>query len=226
MFTLPSSAKNITIYGYALTYTMNDPLIQYSLNGADDKPITVNKSDIAPVRYTNLSGGEYEFCLSLIDGKTHEVRQTVTFKIEKKRTFYEHWWFYSICGVVFMIIMVLIAKYYLKRKTAGYIERERQHKKLRLFFEQTATALVNAIDAKDPYTHGHSSRVAEYSRKLAEMKGKSTEECNEVYYAALLHDVGKIGVPGNIINKETKLTDKEFETKNLTPTWAHTYCKA
>ncbi len=212
VFTLPSSAKNITIYGYALTYTMHDPLIQYSLNGADDKPITVNKSDMAPVRYTNLSGGEYEFCLSLIDGKTHEVRQTVTFKIEKKRTFYEHWWFYSICGVVFMIIMVLIAKYYLKRKTAGYIERERQHRKLRLFFEQTATALVNAIDAKDPYTHGHSSRVAEYSRKLAEMTGKSTEECNEVYYAALLHDVGKIGVPGNIINKETKLTDKEFET--------------
>ena len=49
-------------------------------------------------------------------------------------------------------------------------------------FEQTATALVNAIDAKDKYTHGHSSRVAEYSRKIAELSGKSAEECSEIFF--------------------------------------------
>lgn len=78
-------------------------------------------------------------------------------------------------------------------------------------FEQTATALVNAIDAKDKYTHGHSSRVAEYSRKIAEIYGKSEQECREIYYAALLHDVGKIGIPKEIINKEGKLTKEEYE---------------
>ena len=77
-------------------------------------------------------------------------------------------------------------------------------------FEQTATALVNAIDAKDTYTHGHSSRVAEYSRRLAEMNNKSQKECDEIYYSALLHDVGKIGVPLEIINKIGKLTDEEY----------------
>ncbi len=88
---------------------------------------------------------------------------------------------------------------------------EREKKRLRSLFEQTAVTLVGAIDAKDTYTHGHSSRVAEYSRKLAEMKGMSEKQCDEIYYTALLHDVGKIGVPENIINKPGKLTDEEFE---------------
>ena len=85
-----------------------------------------------------------------------------------------------------------------------------ERKKARLLFEQTAEALVNAIDAKDQYTHGHSTRVAEYSKRLAEMAGKDPNECDEIYFAALLHDVGKIGIPDHIINKEGRLTDEEF----------------
>ena len=78
-------------------------------------------------------------------------------------------------------------------------------------FEQTATALVNAIDAKDEYSRGHSQRVAEYSQKIAEFLGKSEEECREIYYAALLHDVGKIGIKDEILNKKGKLTEEEYE---------------
>ena len=89
-------------------------------------------------------------------------------------------------------------------------KKDAENKNLRRLFEQTATALVNAIDAKDKYTHGHSARVAEYSRKIAQLSGKSEEECDEIYYAALLHDVGKIGISEKIINKEGKLTDEEY----------------
>ena len=78
-------------------------------------------------------------------------------------------------------------------------------------FEQTAQALASAIDAKDKYTHGHSTRVAEYSAKIARAAGMNEDMVDEVYYAALLHDVGKIGVPDRIINKEGRLTDEEFE---------------
>jgi HD-GYP domain-containing protein (c-di-GMP phosphodiesterase class II) len=77
-------------------------------------------------------------------------------------------------------------------------------------FSQTAIALVSAIDAKDKYTQGHSVRVAEYSRKIAEISGKNEKECDEIYYAALLHDVGKIGIPDYIINKNGKLTPEEY----------------
>ena len=88
--------------------------------------------------------------------------------------------------------------------------KEQQRSAMRLF-EQTATALVNAIDAKDTYSHGHSLRVAEYSEQIARLLGKDEEECKRVYYAALLHDVGKIGIPNTIINKKGKLTTEEYE---------------
>lgn len=76
--------------------------------------------------------------------------------------------------------------------------------------QQTIEALATAIDANDPYTHGHSTRVAKYSKKIAEMSGMSVEECEKVYLAALLHDVGKIGISDSILNKPGRLTDEEF----------------
>ena len=84
-------------------------------------------------------------------------------------------------------------------------------------FEETTEALANAIDAKDRYTRGHSSRVATISRMIAEEAGLSEEECGQVYFSALLHDVGKIGVPDTVINKPGKLTDEEFEKMKQHP---------
>ena len=77
-------------------------------------------------------------------------------------------------------------------------------------FIQTAEALAGAIDAKDKYTHGHSRRVAEYSQKIAEHAGFTESECEKIYFAGLLHDVGKIGIQDAIINKQGKLTDEEY----------------
>ena len=88
-------------------------------------------------------------------------------------------------------------------------------------FEQTATALVNAIDAKDTYSHGHSIRVAEYSKRIAQAMGKSEEECYRIYYSALLHDVGKIGIDDSIINKSGKLTKEEFDVIKQHPVMGH-----
>ncbi len=90
-----------------------------------------------------------------------------------------------------------------------YLTAEQQS--MKRLFEQTAEALASAIDAKDKYTHGHSSRVASYSKMIARMVGKDEKECDEIYFAALLHDIGKIGVPDQIINKKGKLTDEEYE---------------
>lgn len=78
-------------------------------------------------------------------------------------------------------------------------------------------ALVRTIDAKDRYTNGHSLRVADYAAKIAEKMGKSPEEQKQIYYAGLLHDVGKIRVPEDIINKPGKLTSEEFEQIKIHP---------
>ena len=75
---------------------------------------------------------------------------------------------------------------------------------------QTIQTLANAIDAKDPYTKGHSTRVSQYAVMIAGELGWDKNRIETLRYAALLHDIGKIGVPDSILNKPGRLTDVEF----------------
>ena len=86
-----------------------------------------------------------------------------------------------------------------------------KHRNIRKVFDQTATSFVNAIDARNADTRGHSVRVAGYAKQMAIAAGKDEEECDRIYYEALLHDVGKLGVPDSILNKNTELTKEEEE---------------
>ena len=79
----------------------------------------------------------------------------------------------------------------------------------------TIYALTAAIDAKDHYTFGHSQRVAKYASAIAQKAGASAEEVNTIRQAALLHDVGKIGIPEHILTKYSKLEDHEYETMKM-----------
>ncbi|MCD7724370.1 MAG: diguanylate cyclase [Clostridiales bacterium] len=75
---------------------------------------------------------------------------------------------------------------------------------------QAIMTVANTVDAKDDYTKGHSMRVAAYSKILAQRLGWSEDEIQNIYYVAMLHDVGKIGVPDAVLNKPFRLTDVEF----------------
>jgi len=96
-------------------------------------------------------------------------------------------------------------------------ELQIQQKQIKEILVQTVTALSEAVDAKDRYTSGHSKRVAKYSCMIAEKMGKSKEEQEEIYQTGLLHDVGKIRIPEEIINKPGKLTDEEFNIMKIHP---------
>lgn len=75
---------------------------------------------------------------------------------------------------------------------------------------QAIMTIANTVDAKDDYTKGHSMRVAAYAEMVAQRLGWSEEEIQNIYYVAMLHDVGKIGVPDAVLNKPFRLTDVEF----------------
>lgn len=83
-----------------------------------------------------------------------------------------------------------------------------QYKKLS---EQSLLAITRAVEAKDLYTKGHSERVAKYSEMIARKMGYSDDDAKTLYIMALMHDVGKIGIPDAIINKLGALTDEEFK---------------
>jgi putative nucleotidyltransferase with HDIG domain len=78
-------------------------------------------------------------------------------------------------------------------------------------FAGVVRAMSSAIDAKDPYTRGHSDRVARVSVRLCQELGCDQETIRTVYLAGLLHDVGKIGIDDNVLRKPGKLTDAEYE---------------
>ena len=94
-----------------------------------------------------------------------------------------------------------------KKQTALAEDRRQSVERLSL---QMVQSLANAIDAKDSYTNGHSTRVAKYAGMIAEKMGYSGEQLERLRYAGLLHDIGKIGIPEEIINKPAKLTDEEY----------------
>lgn len=84
-------------------------------------------------------------------------------------------------------------------------------------FLETIRTLAAAIDAKDPYTRGHSERVASYSMAISRHLGLTQEEVFRVHIAAILHDVGKLGVRDGILNKPGGLSDEEFEVMRQHP---------
>jgi len=86
-------------------------------------------------------------------------------------------------------------------------------------FLGTVRSLASAVDAKDPYTLGHSQRVTQYALAVAQELELSASECEDLQLAALLHDVGKIGLPDEILLKAGKLTSDEWEQVRKHPIW-------
>lgn len=116
-----------------------------------------------------------------------------------------------------IVQMEVFQKELKKKVDEQTIELREQNRKIQEAYWQTVSTLSEAVDAKDRYTSGHSKRVAEYARMIAKRMGKSIKEQEMIYRAGLLHDVGKIGIPINIINKTDKLTDEEFELIKIHP---------
>jgi putative nucleotidyltransferase with HDIG domain len=90
------------------------------------------------------------------------------------------------------------------------IQNARLVNNLKESFFTTVHSLTAAIDAKDPYTRGHSERVCRYALHIGQIMSLPQAELEKLELACLLHDVGKIGIPENILNKKEKLTDKEW----------------
>lgn len=102
-------------------------------------------------------------------------------------------------------------------QTAGFLENRFLVQDLNGLLTAVLTSLVNAIDAKDPYTSGHSQRVALLSWHIADAIGLTEQETTDIYLAGLLHDVGKIGIEESVLTKPGKLTREEYDTVKQHP---------
>ncbi len=110
-----------------------------------------------------------------------------------------------------LAVLFIVGIYFLliEEESKYALEKDRTESVWRMSM-QTVKTLARAIDAKDSYTNGHSSRVAKYSVMLGKRLGFDEERLARLQYVALLHDVGKIGIADSILNKKGKLTDEEY----------------
>ena len=116
--------------------------------------------------------------------------------------------FWVLSSLAFVWLVCVLALIIVRINIRRLLEQQKRDEAI---IEQTMRTIVNFIEAKDPSTMGHSLRVAQYSRMLADSLGFSESECKRVYYIALMHDCGKIYIPDGILGKPARLTDDEYE---------------
>ena len=112
--------------------------------------------------------------------------------------------------LLFTNIVRTIQKIHMVEEKRHHLELEIEKKQNKKITLQMMESLSTTIEAKDEYTRGHSRRVAQYAALIAENLGWSKEEIQNLKNCAYLHDIGKIGIPDQILNKPGKLTNEEF----------------
>ncbi|MBQ6442126.1 MAG: HD domain-containing protein [Lachnospiraceae bacterium] len=92
-----------------------------------------------------------------------------------------------------------------------------ERKRMQRVFDQTAKAFVSAVEQRDDFSKGKAARVADYAKRIAALAGKEEEECEQIYYAALLHDVGMIGIPDSVMKNEENPGQEDYEVIRQKP---------
>ena len=117
-------------------------------------------------------------------------------------------------ALLFLLACVLIgSKIQINSHKAGELERLReQQQRDKQLLREIIESFAKVIDMKDSYTQGHSARVAKYTEMLAGELGYDEDTIDQYYNIALMHDIGKVGIPDQVLNKPGKLTEEEFNT--------------
>ena len=179
--------------------------VYYKLDGVD-KDYHLSEDGTTNFTYTNLKGGKYKFHVYVIDEQGQKSNQ-IDISLNKTKKIYEHAAFIILVILLGLAIVVGTLVYYFRRKIKQSIKRQLEYKKITL---ESIEAIARTIDAKDVYTNGHSRRVGYYSREIAKAMNLPEKQVENIFYTALLHDIGKIGIPLSIINKPARLDDEEY----------------
>ncbi len=180
--------------------------VYYKLEGVDQNFILAT-NDSNTIDYTNLSGGKYTLHMYVLD-QFGEKSNEVSITLVKEKHFYETAWFWIIIIILVLALTGFLNFLIISNRAKKAKKREAELKGITI---ESIEAIARTIDVKDTYTNGHSIRVGHFSRIIAQELGMEGAELENLYYIALLHDIGKIGIPDAILNKPGKLTDEEFE---------------
>ncbi len=212
---IPRGADRIEIVPEVVNYSPNDPDIRVYLKGFDKEPKILPQSELTSVVYTNLPSGEYTFHLAVLDSRRGSVIAENTYQIIKEKEIYDNWWFKLYVGIEACVIISYLTWMFFRtqiQKTLRIQKMELEWVKSQLQMgNETILTIAQAVDAKDERTSRHSVRVSEYCVMIARKLGFDNEECENLRKIAMLHDIGKIGIPDQVLNKPARLTEEEYE---------------
>ena len=206
VFFIPKSTQKLTVPSFVFNYSLSNPKVSLKLEGFDRQSLDINRDDMVPVDYTNLRGGTYHYVMRLQDSMGRGDK-TVSVEIVKEKYFFEETWFFILAGLLLILAVTGIVHLYARKKTRAL---EAKQKETMALVGGITEAFAKVIDMKDEYTRGHSTRVAQYTEMLAKELGYDEETVEKFRHIALLHDIGKVGVRQEVLNKAGKLTDEEF----------------
>ena len=195
-----------------INYTIQDPNVGYKLDGFDNEWTIVPQNSLNSIIYTNLPAGDYTFRLAVFDSNRQNILAERTYEISREKEFYDNSWFIFYILTVPMFTVAWVTWLLVKRREEKMERQLAEANRQAEMGKQTVLAIARAVDAKDVRTSEHSYRVALYSKAIAKEYGLDEKECNEVEWAARMHDIGKIAIPDSILNKPSKLTDEEYVT--------------
>ena len=204
---ISSDATRITYKAYVLTNSLNNVILSSYLEGFDKKIEKVSRFDNKERTYTNLAGGTYKLHVGIYDQRTGKLSQEKVYTLIKEKKLSEYPAFVLLPLTIFVGLLFGGYRLYMRRRLQRIQEKQRETEE---FLDQVISSFAKAIDLKDHYTRGHSARVAQYSRQIAEAMGWSKERVDNLYRVALLHDVGKVVIPDEILNKRGGLTEAEY----------------
>jgi len=207
---IPRGVSRVELYPEVINYTIQDPNVGYRMDGFDSDWTIVPQNSLNSIVYTNLPTGDYTFHLAVFDNNQENIIAERTYSLTKAKEMYDNSWFifYMLLVPVFAIVWVawlLIVRHENKMKA-----ELAQANKLVEMGKQTVIAIARTVDAKDQRTADHSKRVAIYSAQIAKAYGMDDKQCQDIEWAAQMHDIGKIGIPDAILNKPARLTDEEY----------------
>ena len=211
---VPRGTGKIEIFPEVINFTTEDPYVSCYLEGFDPEPTIIPQSELASITYTNLPTGTYRFHLAVLDTDMTTELEECVYVIQKEKEIYDNGYFIVYMLVVGSMIVVWFTWFIARTQIQRTITIQRKQleiaEKQVQMGNETILAIARTVDAKDENTSQHSQRVSEYSVMIGKELGFDDEECEKLRKAALLHDIGKIGIPDRILNKPARLTDEEY----------------
>ena len=214
-FTLSSKVQKLTVFAYVYNYSLTDPKVSYKLEGFEKNAVTVNRSELAPVTYTNLPGGTYRFIINTMDAMGRGDNELAV-EIIKEKAVYEQTWFYILTALFLLLIINAAVREYVRRKMAAVEKKHREEaERERISNELQMAALIQESSLPQefpPFPERDEFDIYAVMHPAKEVGGDFYDFflIDDDHLCLVMADVSGKGVPASLVMMVSKFIIQSF----------------